>query len=339
MIVFTCSPDAQAYALQDLSRVDPGATLARWLDPGIGLAQPKTRQFEELGDAIRAAHAPFIRHLAPATRIVELDGSERDVDAICAAAQGMAASMRPDVPFSVQVRYTGATHQVFDAATLSREIAEPLLATGAPQDVRHPGQIFSVLCHGTKAYLGFSTPRQNLSSWAGGAQRFRQESDQISRAEFKLLEAFDVFSLKLPLRGVALDLGASPGGWTRVLRQRSLNVIAVDPADLAAPLLQDRGVRHERMWAQRYLDMPHELVDMLVNDMRMDALESARVMLQAHKALKRGGVFVMTLKLPARGAPAVVAKTLDLLQPAYKILGVRQLHHNRSEATVVGEGA
>src|SRR5690606_13535670 len=125
--------------------------------------------------------------------------------------------------------------------------------------------------------LGASLARENLSDWARGMRRFAREEGQISRAEFKLLEALGEFDLTLPARGSALDLGAAAGGWTRVLRQLEQYVTAVDPGDLDPRLASDRGVRHKRMTAELYLADDPDMFDVIVNDMRMDARDSARL--------------------------------------------------------------
>ena len=127
-------------------------------------------------------------------------------------------------------------------------------------------------------WLGCQRRSQNLSDWAGGARRFAREEGQVSRSEFKLLEAFEVFDIKLPPRGVALDLGASPGGWTRVLRQHGQYVTAVDPGALDERVASDPGVRHKRMTAEAYLHDEPDQFDVIVNDMRMDGRDSARLM-------------------------------------------------------------
>src|SRR5947208_3146142 len=79
--------------------------------------------------------------------------------------------------------------------------------TGARMDARAPAQIVSLLCLPEIGYLGISDAARNLSDWAGGEHRFRQEEGRISRAEFKLLEALSVFRLALPAQGGALDMG------------------------------------------------------------------------------------------------------------------------------------
>jgi 23S rRNA (cytidine2498-2'-O)-methyltransferase len=335
VVIVTCAPDAESDAQADMRAVDPAAKLDTWLAPGIGLLRPGALTFDALGSALRAAHLPFIRHLAPVARTLRLTGRDDDADALRDAVAALASRATPDASFAVQVRYAGARRQPLSEAGLSRMLDEPLLDAGLRRDVREPGWIVSLLCCDDLAYLGASVAEQNLSNWAGGAQRFREEQDMISRAEFKLLEALSVFNVALPERGQALDLGASPGGWTRVLRMRGISVTAVDPADLHASLRRDTGVRHVRRWALPFLDETRERYDVLVNDMRMDALESAQVMLRGADVLTPGALAVMTIKLPERGGRSKALRAIDALQARYAVLGARQLHHNRSEITVV----
>lgn len=62
----------------------------------------------------------------------------------------------------------------------------------------------------------------------------------------------------------AVDLGASPGGWTRVLRRYGATVTAVDRAPLADPLMADPGVEVVLGDAFRY--QPSDGLDWLVSD-------------------------------------------------------------------------
>src|SRR3989442_8284381 len=97
---------------------------------------------------------------------------------------------------------------------------------------------------------GLSRVEDNLSAWAGGAIRFAREPHQVSRSEFKLLEALRVFHLSLPASGSALDLGAAPGGWTRRLRSAGLAVTAADPGGRDPPVVAVPGGRHVRATPQ-----------------------------------------------------------------------------------------
>jgi 23S rRNA (cytidine2498-2'-O)-methyltransferase len=145
----------------------------------------------------------------------------------------------------------------------------------------------------------------------------------------------ETFGVDLPLRGVALDLGAAPGGWTRVLRQRQQYVTAVDPADLDPRLAEDSGVRHLKMTAEAYLANEPDTFDLIVNDMRMDARDSARLMVQYARCLYPHGQVIMTFKLPEANRRQVVHHAFTILRDAFEVVAARQLFHNRSEITVL----
>jgi 23S rRNA (cytidine2498-2'-O)-methyltransferase len=164
-------------------------------------------------------------------------------------------------------------------------------------------------------------------------RRFKREEGQISRAEFKLLEAVELFGLELPAGGRALDLGAAPGGWSRVLRRHAMQVVAVDPADLHPSLASDPAVVHHRQKVQDYFPASEQF-DIILNDMRLDARDSVRCMLVAAENLKAEGIGIMSVKLPARKMAQIAARSLEMLRQEYQIVGARQLFHNRREITV-----
>jgi 23S rRNA (cytidine2498-2'-O)-methyltransferase len=185
--------------------------------------------------------------------------------------------------------------------------------------------------------LGLSLSADNLSDWAGGARRFKRESEQVSRSEFKLLEALDVFGMSLPAGGQALDLGAAPGGWTRILRGHEMTVTAVDPGDMDPRLANDSNVRYVRKTAQSYLRSTSEKFDVILNDIHMDTTDSARIIVSAGRNLAKGGWALLTLELPSRAMDRAAADALEILRDRYEIIGARQLFHNRNEVTVAVE--
>ncbi len=140
-----------------------------------------------------------------------------------------------------------------------------------------------------------------------------------------------------PKQGTALDLGASPGGWTRILRKHGVRVCAVDPGDLDPRLRADRGVRHVRTTAGEFLRTERGHFDMVVNDMKMDPERSCQVVLDMAERLRPGAVAVVTLKLGTHRPLPVVRRCLRLLGTRYRVRAARQLHHNRHEVTVVAE--
>jgi 23S rRNA (cytidine2498-2'-O)-methyltransferase len=277
----------------------------------------------------------FIRHISPVQTTLPVESA----DAIPALAEHIGAVYAPQIAptssYSVQTRILAA-NAPFKPFDVNNAASDALKESGAPLDVRAPEQILSIVIAANElltAHIGLSLAVQNLSNWAGGVHRFARDDQQISRAEFKLLEALDVFGITLPDRGAALDLGAAPGGWTRVLRRRGLIVTAVDPAALDDRLIMDKNIRHKRMTAETYLTGNTGRFDVIVNDMRMDADDSARLMVQAAKLLNQDGVGIMTVKLPNSRRRADVDKALNILRGKYTLIGARQLFHNRSELT------
>ena len=214
--------------------------------------------------------------------------------------------------------------------------------TGAVESIRKPRIIISLLCIAEKGYLGISTAYENLSDWPGGARHYAQTPEQISRAEFKLLEALEVFGVQLPSQGRALDLGAAPGGWTRLLLEAGLYVVAVDPANLDPRLDGLPHLEHYRGYAETYLEdavKRHRRFDLIVNDMRMDARDAARLLGQATQCLHPEGFIVSVFKLPHETReiqPLLTLKeAISTLKKYYAIVHARQLFHNRQEVTVI----
>lgn len=288
----------------------------------------------------------FLRHIAPVQQIVPLDGDPSDINALKRAVRDSLFDEFPTSdPFSVQTRlFEKTAYKPFDVNRALSKVVES--GTGAPLNVRAPKMVLSVAVGMVDKQLfgmvGASTVEQNLSDWAGGERRFKREKGQISRAEFKLLEAIEYFDLQLPDKGIALDLGAAPGGWTRVLRQANdkLVVVAVDPGELHPSLQVDWGVNHKRATAEWYLQSltPEERFDVIVNDMRLDGRYSAEILTKYAPHLAPDGFIIMTVKLPQHYPLQRLNETLQILKTRYNICGVRQLFHNRHEATIWAAG-
>jgi 23S rRNA (cytidine2498-2'-O)-methyltransferase len=334
--ILTADTDFSELALAEWRRDVSGPGKVVELAPGVLLVTFK-ESFWHLAEKWRRQAPVFVRHIFPVQATLSLGGSAADVATLRqATVAGFSQLLDPQLPFSVQTRLFGA--MAYKPFAVNTALAEALEATGAPLDVRAPQQIVSVVVaaqeDGHFAYLGLSPTVSNLSDWAGGVRRFARDPEQISRSEFKLLEALELFAIRLPARGRALDLGAAPGGWTRVLRQREQYVTAVDPATLDPRLAQDTNVRHIRATAESYLQNEPDPVDLITNDMRLDARDSARLMVGYAPYLYRHGVAIMTLKLPENGRRQVIDHAFNILRTAYGIAGARQLFHNRSEITV-----
>lgn len=354
LVILTCDDGSVDLAREELRKVAPAAALLDELSDGVLLADAGI-PFATLAAQWRPSPPIFIRHIAPVQAIVSLGGHAGDPAHLARILPSSLPRLDSALRSSVQTRLlTDVPYKPFDVNTaLSAAMIEE---AGLALDVRAPEQVVSVACallrtwqpdsqfvvggvnlsRGKRpvALAGVSLAGANLSNWAGGMRRFAREEGQVSRAEFKLLEAFEVFGVELPARGVALDLGAAPGGWTRVLRQHDQYVTAIDPAELDARLARDSAIRHLRITAESYLQEGPDEFDIIVNDMRMDARDSARLMASFARYLYPHGWALVTLKLPEQDRKPLLDQAFAILRRAYQVVGARQLFHNRSEITV-----
>ncbi len=329
-IIITSSSSSIHEAVRELRACN--AKLTRWLLPGVGLAS--TEGTWDVTSAAFITDPPiWIRHVHPVQASGPLYNDARDLMHFEALIEPALMELDTAGTFSVQVRLLGEEIRwQYSRFDVSERLAAHVMSWGAELDVRDPFQVLSVTCSPNEVFIGLSRAQDNLSNWAGGERRFRREPDQISRAEFKLLEALETFRIDLPASGTALDLGAAPGGWTRLLAGKGLNIVAVDPAELDPRAAALRNVRHIRKMIQE--TKFSEKFDMVLNDMRMDARDAARILVSLADHLKPGGIVISTLKLPETHTGETAAAALEILKQRFVRLGARQLFHNRSEITV-----
>lgn len=346
-LLITAQAEFLTTALHELKRLDRQLTSIELVAPEIALCSvPDIPTFMRV---VTEARPTFARHLAPVQAIIPLQNTEADLEqlAIGLAELPTFPMLERGQHFAVQTRMTqseeGSRKRTYSGGKINQLLAEAIVEeTGAVEDIKKPQIVVSVLCAQEQAYLGISLGRNNLSLWPGGMRHFAQTPEQISRAEFKLLEATETFGVTLPERGRALDLGAAPGGWTRLLLATGLQVVAVDPAKLDPRLARSPRLQHYRGYAEAYLEelaRQRPLFDVITSDMRMDAREAARLLIQARGFLRRDGFILSTLKLPHATASIDPLKNLheaqSLLSRSFGLVQTKQLFHNRQEVTVI----
>ena len=347
LLIVTAHNEFVTAALDELKQLDPQMTNNELLAPGIALcADPDVPGLMHRAAKMRPV---FVRHLAPAQAIVTLTNTERDLGKLALAVANLPTfqELERGIHFAVQSRLlqTDERHvsRPYTSGQINQGLAEAIAEeTGAIESIKKPQVIVSLLCTSAKGYLGISTSEENLSDWPGGMRHFAQVPEQISRAELKLLEALELLGVTLPTRGRALDLGAAPGGWTRLLLEAGLHVIAVDPARLDPRLQKQPRLEHYHGYAETFLEdaiRQRRRFDVITNDIRMDARGAARLLVQARQCLRSDGFVISTLKLPHATHDIDPLKTLkealSLLRRHYGIVQARQLFHNRQEVTVI----
>lgn len=181
------------------------------------------------------------------------------------------------------------------------------------------------------------------AAFPGGRPRLRLPRNAPSRSTLKLEEAFLILLDErererwLAPGMSAVDLGASPGGWTFHLVNRGMQVTAVDNGRMNAALMRSELVEHVR--TDGYVWEPERCCDWMVCDI---ADKPRRTVDMVARWFRRGHcrASVFNLKLPMKkrleewslcrqrleGSLAKAGRPLDIR--------AKQLYHDREEITV-----
>jgi 23S rRNA (cytidine2498-2'-O)-methyltransferase len=336
-VVFSAAEESFGYAVRELRDAFGSSLRTERLGPDLGLIAGGRPSARQVATEVGRRPLVFIRHLTVEVGRIPL-GEAHDIDAVARTAVRAVVDGPVTETVAVQIWTTGAPRLGFSAGELFRRIAGELDTAGCHVASAGCKHVLSCCVTPTGVVVGLNRTADSLVDWPGGRVRLTRTDERVSRAEFKLDELDQVTSVRLPVSGRALDLGAAPGGWSRILRRRGLSVWAVDPADLDARVAADAGVHHVRTTAGEFLrgtDGTDQRFDLVVNDMRMDAIRSARLTGDAAAVLHPGGLAVVTLKLGPDKPVQTVRRCLDLIARDYDLEFARQLHHNRHEVTAV----
>lgn len=333
-LLFSAAEDYLDAATGELRALYPDAAFGA-LGPDLGWISADGLNISDLATACRETPTIFVRHLMREIDFIPASEAQDIDDMVDRAVEAWTAlPLRSDL--SLQVWLSGETPVPYRPDELRLELATALSDEGIAVERAGQQQILGVAISAEGISLGLNGLAAALIDWPGGRVRLARPKGQVSRSEFKLEELFRVQQPNLPKGGVAIDLGASPGGWTRILRQYGFTVWAVDPGQLDPRLASASGIHHVKMTAGPFLRMTDVEADLIVNDMRMDPDLSTRTMLEAAIRLKPGGMMIQTLKVTPHDPVRVVRQALATLGAAYDIEWAGQLQHNRNEVTVVG---
>ncbi|MBW1809618.1 MAG: 23S rRNA (cytidine(2498)-2'-O)-methyltransferase RlmM [Deltaproteobacteria bacterium] len=193
----------------------------------------------------------------------------------------------------------------------------------------------------TAAYPGVSQA-DNSSPWFMGIPRLKLSREAPSRSALKLEEALHVFltaeerNERLRSGMKAVDLGASPGGWSWQLARRNLLVTAVDNGPMDRKLMSSGLVEHIRN--DGFSFRPEHPVDWLVCDM----VEKPGRIAKLVAGWTADGVCseaIFNLKLPMKKRFTECQRCVEIISRQLSRAGIRfrlalkQLYHDREEVT------
>lgn len=184
--------------------------------------------------------------------------------------------------------------------------------------------VFSLLDEHTLVY---STKR--LKKWPDGLCYFVEDKiNPPNRAYLKLWEALTLLD-NYPKRGdKALDLGASPGGWTFVMQSLGANVLAIDKAELAQSVMKLSGVTFLKQSAFAFdpFDLKHDY-DWVLSDVACYP-KRAYALIQKWISSGRAKQMIFTIKLQGETDLEFIKKLQDIPNAC-----VMHLYYNKHEAT------
>ncbi|WP_120995367.1 23S rRNA (cytidine(2498)-2'-O)-methyltransferase RlmM [Stutzerimonas urumqiensis] len=194
---------------------------------------------------------------------------------------------------------------------------------------------------GREVFVGLA-PADNSALWPMGIPRLKFPREAPSRSTLKLEEAWHHFlpraewDARLAPGMTAVDLGASPGGWTWQLVNRHMKVSAVDNGPMNEQLMDSGLVDHVR--ADGFAFRPRRPVDWMVCDIVEKPARNAALMeAWIGEGLCREAV--VNLKLPMKQRYAEVRRLLARVEEGLQArglrvtLGCKQLYHDREEVT------
>lgn len=195
-------------------------------------------------------------------------------------------------------------------------------------------------------FCGVETPRAANGFYPGGTKFIAQDSENtISRAGAKIAEALHYLPLHRPLLPQGshwLELGASPGGMTSELLERSYHVTAVDRAPLDARLRHHKHLDFAQCDVAEFHPPVGTTYDALLSDLNGEPADSMEEVVRLAPSLKAGGLVVFTLKMP--GVSSVEEATtllkhvrLHADRAGLQVIAQTHLSYNRNEFTLFFE--
>jgi tRNA(Ser,Leu) C12 N-acetylase TAN1 len=333
LLLITTGAGHEGACRRELERLLPGSRAEPlFLKGNLLLESPLS--VEEVVALLDEADTECVGRVIPVDLRVRTGRGREQLAALCEAAATL-LKIGPGDSFLARCQRRGQhgfTSQEA-AATVGAFVAE---RTQARVDFEDPEWVFAIEIFQDVAFLGLFPASLFLRKELRRTRKYPPGERPLNRAQKKLEEIIARFGIELAPDMRALDLGAAPGGWTRVLAGHVREVIAVDPGDLDPQVLALPGVTHWPVRGDALLERPDlGRFDLIANDMNREPTESAQLMCALAPALVPGGWGVMTIKFVTGRQRQHVREATTILGQVYTDLQVRKMPHNARETTVV----
>ncbi|MFZ5353217.1 MAG: SAM-dependent methyltransferase [Bacillota bacterium] len=331
LLVATSSQNYINQALDELRAYDKTLAVVKNTGNGIMIVRPSVDK-HDFNDILLDNKPIFIRHINTVDYSMDVSLLKEEKYAKTML-EPYLSSIHTEDKLAVQIRMLNSKISMETAEI--RNMVDSCISkeTGVIPVVKEPDKIMSIFIADEACYIGMSKAEKNISGWSGGMVHYKKSDEDISRAKFKLMEAIYVFNIDMSSIRRALDLGASPGGWTSVLLEKGIEVTAVDTGELDDRLFKYPQLTFIKGNAAE-LKLPNDSFDLLTSDISWNAVNTAKMVLKCSDTLKSGGLAVVTVKLMSSKVTRIIKDVKKIYDEAFYIMGIRQLFHNRDEVTM-----
>ena len=329
MYLVTVSAGFEVEAEKEIKRLVPNADVyALFFKGNLIVECPPSIDFSAI---LRESETKHIGRVFPVERLIKISKSKESLTRIFEEITRLSKLYKGET-FVVRCRRRGS-HE-FTSQDVERTLGMMLeRATGARVDLKNPSKVVIVQIFQDQAFIGVSRTEKIITKEIKIFRKYKSGERPLTRAEHKIREALEAFNLEIKRDFRVLDLGAAPGGWSKVLASLADTVVAVDPADLDPSVEALPNVIHLKCKAEK---IPCNIgcFDLILNDMNLDSAESARIMVSLAKFLKKNSPALMTVKFVTRNRRKHVSQALEILKSEYRDFRVKRLPHNRYETTI-----
>ena len=331
--IVTCASAREGDARRELKRILGGIDARPLFMKGNLLVRVPDMNHAEVLAAVAAADTETIARVLPITVRADIGSDAVHLQTLGPAAAA-AYSFAEGQTFKVECKRRG--HHAFSSNDVRRAVGMHLeAATPAGFSFDAPEILVFVEIYQDLAFVGCQSTEDVLVKTITKMRKYAPGKRPLNRAEAKLREALKAFDIALEPGSRALDLGAAPGGWTKVLAEAGAEVLAVDPAVLDRSVTALPNVTHFQGYSQDVLELPDVgPFAIITNDMNRDAAESAGVILPLLPLLEPEGVVIMTVKFMSGGRAAHIAAAREVLGPHFAEVAEKHLPHNARETTL-----
>lgn len=344
-IFVTCQPGAERVLKAEMALKWPGLKFA-FSRPGFltfkSEVQAALTPDFELGCVFARARGLSIGKVKAAS---ELDGAQKVAELVrdqlpLVRFSGLHVWLRADDAESDSA-LTGSPEALQKVTAVENALKDTLAERFEPE----AGEVIDVaLVEPEEWWIGYHSRSMSHRPWAGGIARIMFPKDAPSRAYLKAKEGTRWPGLPLREGDVALEFGSSPGGASFALLEQGLNVIGVDPGDMAEVVKANARFKHLRQQARQVALQSLGPIDWIFCDMNVPAREATDTVGWAVNKLKASGSSrlhggLITLKLAQWDDSASVPKQVDELVGRLKATGFERaqaahLYYNRQEVSV-----